>query len=57
MQSSISRALIQTEAAVNALIEFGKIECSDLGVISFGLIVGDVLHGLSLVESFEFHVS
>ena len=42
---------------MNALIELGEIECSDLGVISFDLIVGDVLHGLSLVESFEFHVS
>jgi hypothetical protein len=47
--------LVQTKAAVDALIELGDIECGDLGVVS--LTVGDVLHGLSLVVSFEFHVS
>jgi hypothetical protein len=54
MQSPIGRALIQTKAAVDALIELGDIECSDFRVISFGLIVGDVLHGSSRAGSFVF---
>lgn len=48
MQSPIGRALIQTETAMNALIELGQVERGDLGVIS--LILGDVLHELSLVR-------